>query len=286
MFLTLILNANFAFSKCKDNPLSQQDNCIVEFKPRSSEQCTTINSDMVNWYVQKEWPDTDTYRSTGSFYSQSPVDLKVGPVRNQGDIGWCFAYVAADLISEKIGEYISAAHIAKNYYKKSIIARLYNRTEGGYTFDAIANSLNEALCTEETLPSNQVDLNNFKKITCTQPTILFQGYKPKFLTAEALPGGSSLFPALDDELNKSPLVGINYNADTVHDSKTGIFNNHTASIVARYYDATQKSCQYIIRNSYGTLCSGDCKGGYYSVSEKSLNAGLTQIIILTKETSD
>lgn len=47
-----------------------------------------------------------------------PVDYSavMGPIRNQGATSWCFAYAAADLISQRVGGMVSAVDIATQYY--------------------------------------------------------------------------------------------------------------------------------------------------------------------------
>lgn len=49
------------------------------------------------------------------------VDLRdssvVGPVRNQGSLGWCFAYAAADLYGHALKKRISPIDIALSYYQ-------------------------------------------------------------------------------------------------------------------------------------------------------------------------
>lgn len=47
-----------------------------------------------------------------------PVDYSavMGPIRNQGGTTWCFAYAAADLISQRVGDFVSAVDIATQYY--------------------------------------------------------------------------------------------------------------------------------------------------------------------------
>lgn len=49
------------------------------------------------------------------------VDLrgpKLGDVRNQGNVGWCFAYSTAELISYQLGKRISATDLAINFYQQ------------------------------------------------------------------------------------------------------------------------------------------------------------------------
>lgn len=47
-----------------------------------------------------------------------PVDYSqyVGPIRNQGETAWCFAYTAADLISQRVGGFVSAVDLATQFY--------------------------------------------------------------------------------------------------------------------------------------------------------------------------
>ena len=93
----------------------------------------------------------------------SSVDLrKVFPLkmRDQGDIGWCYAHTAADYLQYyfKIPDQISAADVAIRYNNRlwprftQWITRK-NVAETGFVRKAIYDSLSEGYCAEEYFPS-------------------------------------------------------------------------------------------------------------------------------------
>jgi hypothetical protein len=101
--------------------------------------------------------------------------------RNQGLIGWCYGFAAADLISAEVGEVISSAHVSSIYnkrvasnffwrigysigdlFKKDDIGEVY---EGGFIGKAIKNTLSAgSVCREQDMPYDQKYLGQFKDI--------------------------------------------------------------------------------------------------------------------------
>lgn len=102
----------------------------------------------------------------------SPIDFreKLGPVRDQSDIGWCYAFVAADLLGAYYGRLpvrsaggkwdltprFSAADIALSYNRKY---RPYAIAEGGQVVDAMSAALERGLCRERDIKSEEVVYN-------------------------------------------------------------------------------------------------------------------------------
>ncbi len=93
----------------------------------------------------------------------SPLDLRnntLGPVRNQGNISWCYAFTAADMLSytfEK--ERISAADVALNY-NESLVGRIMATVrpngkphETGFNKVALSKAMKDGYCPEGVFPS-------------------------------------------------------------------------------------------------------------------------------------
>ncbi len=95
----------------------------------------------------------------------SPVDLrsKFGPVRDQDSVGWCYAFVAADLLSARLGFRVSAADIAVHYTAdKNLkpfprtshqIGELGSGIEGGSPHYALLTAMKNGVCREADSPS-------------------------------------------------------------------------------------------------------------------------------------
>ena len=82
------------------------------------------------------------------------VNLK--NVRDQDTIGWCYAYLAADLLSFKLGKRISAVSLFSSASNAEIKNDLDDDNSGGNIDSSIKNYLkkNNGLCLEEDLPSS------------------------------------------------------------------------------------------------------------------------------------
>ena len=116
-------------------------------------------------------PKNNTNINSGSktnLATCTPVDLrkKLGPPRDQGKTGWCFAYSASDLLTAKLGKEVSAVGVAINFKTDSIFS-FFDKLKGnnafrtGFINSAIRTSQKD-ICLENELPSNLsgVDLEN------------------------------------------------------------------------------------------------------------------------------
>ena len=80
----------------------------------------------------------------------------MGPVRDQGVSGLCFAYEAADLVSHKIRSRVSALDLALSYFqttKLNKMSDIYN--SGGETPQTIKGAEALGFCPEQEMPSNE-----------------------------------------------------------------------------------------------------------------------------------
>jgi hypothetical protein len=86
---------------------------------------------------------------------------------------------------------------------------------------------------------------------------------------------SQLYKTIDEQLSKGNILGISYNFDMLEDSKKGgFFMNHASSIVGRRFNDKTMSCEYLLRNSWGTSCNGysedyECSNGHVWINEES-----------------
>lgn len=277
----LVMSFILSTSAFSSDDCVKDGGCDYKFSARSSSECSDLNPEMTKWFT--------TYNS--EFYS--PLDLKIGPVRNQKKVGWCFAHTAADMMAYETGYRISAVQIAKNYYADSKIAWLWGAKEGGLLNDAIKLSLNKPLCDESTFPTEGHDINSAKEIECEMPVTTMNKYKVSLINSRGHSAGGILFPEIDKALSNNKLVGIHYTSNKLYMNKKNFwvdgFADHVSSIVARYFDKEGNSCRYLIRNTWGENCAKvknnniQCKLGYYSVTEKELSKSLLSIVLLNKK---
>ncbi len=101
--------------------------------------------------------------------------------RNQGLIGWCYGFAAADLISAEVGETLSSAHVSSIYNKKVAsnffwrigysIGDLFKKDdmgevyEGGFIGKAIKDTISlGSVCREADMPYDRKYLGQFRDI--------------------------------------------------------------------------------------------------------------------------
>lgn len=88
---------------------------------------------------------------------------RIGAVRNQGDVAWCYAFTSADILQHTFGldQKISAADVALNYNETPIgrvmdvILDNGNPHETGFSKVAMNQTMKEGYCPEELFPSEK-----------------------------------------------------------------------------------------------------------------------------------
>lgn len=100
-----------------------------------------------------------------------------------------------------------------------------------------------------------------------------------------------IFVSLNKQLNRSRLVGIDYDSRILSDRRNNsikISEMHTSSIVGRRWNHSAKECQYLVRDSHGNQCSRydtsyECLGGQVWLSERLLYPNLTSLVYIEKK---
>ena len=281
---------------------------------------------------------------------------KFGPVRSQGNMGWCFANAAADILSfhfreELQNKPVSAAYVALkfNYYFWA-----QNFTEGGFTYIALKDAMRNGLCPqtlEDDLMANGPkktlreklqyilslkDMIDEGKVEDVKKAIL-ESYKTKsilkriplydlltllaiskrnqvlgnladficannkhkiqrtahaqFSTKYTFSSRTDLIDEINDNLNKSNPVGIGYFADffDAENAPKTEASRHMSVVVDRQFNKEAKMCEFWVRNSWGTRCTGyknpkmkaRCKAGYILIPENILQDYIFSVSYLT-----
>lgn len=98
-----------------------------------------------------------------------------------------------------------------------------------------------------------------------------------------------IFARVAEQLEAGKLVGLDYDSRILDDQYSrGVKINrlHTSSIVGRRWNPEKKSCEYLVRDSYGTGCEGkydpnyDCENGNIWLSESQIYGSMTSIVYL------
>lgn len=105
------------------------------------------------------------------------MSKQMGPIRNQEDLGWCYAFVAADLVGYKLKKNISAADIAVVYNAAHPDYGLQDLTywiqglanpkplSGGFVASAYSASIDHGgFCTEDIIKSEAFSGDSTKKV--------------------------------------------------------------------------------------------------------------------------
>ncbi len=106
---------------------------------------------------------TDVF-GCSTILNESPV-VNRGSIRNQDGLGWCYSYVAADLLSYKTGKRVSALGLVKpGVYFDVVIPK--QRTAGFTAQKTLDHVLdNKFLCLESEIPSTDYELSKANKIS-------------------------------------------------------------------------------------------------------------------------
>ncbi|MCP4915232.1 MAG: hypothetical protein GY909_19080 [Oligoflexia bacterium] len=289
-------------------------------------------------------------------------------MRNQDSIGWCYAYAAADLISHKTGQSVSAVDVANAYNEGSwddFWGSDESDMEGGFTASAANAAIKRGLCLESQLPSQDYLFseasqnlmselkaieglydtyyerttrpgriygrnrltgsafdtahNTFKTQLCngTIPSdweeifanlnvnefmtvmrgassandfidkLIAESCKPRvkptislsYESDDMFTSTNSMMNTINNKLNSGDVLGLSYWATVLSDKHDTSSGGHASLIVARKFNATTGSCDYMVRNSWGSTCSNyddayDCEDGNIWIPEEYLRRAM------------
>lgn len=102
----------------------------------------------------------------------------------------------------------------------------------------------------------------------------------------------NIFKKINDNLNKSQLVSLDYDSRILEDASqrgANLSELHTSNIVARRWNTAAQTCEFLIRDSYGPTCDGrydqsyECEDGNVWLSEQQIFKNMTSIVTLKKD---
>ncbi len=255
---------------------------VPAFKARAQSKCGDLQvENVIDWARGKD--------------SANHLDEKIGEVRNQGDVGWCYAYTARDLIHHHKGVAPDLGYLVKGYYSSFVggffdLFSMKNKGEGGFTSTTLKVSMKYGICPEYASSDANPTPDTYKDVVCLDKP---QSYskRDELVIRRSTHGGRGhpLFRELDKALSKGKMVGVSYNANGLYQEefRTGNFitktlSNHASSIVGRYFNTESGTCNYLIRNSWGQGTQYILKGpqidGYHSITEEDLSESLTEVV--------
>lgn len=254
---------------------AQRDFDQTYFAPRNQANCQNSDPEFTAWFMNET--------------NQVPrIHQILGPVRNQGYTAQCYALAAADLITASTKVRVSGAQVAHLYYKKSFtgtIQKLFGNNQGGFIASAIGAVEGQNVCVEET-PATLVEDPNpqHSGVFCNNNSVQMKSFAVRGMPASGLHAGHQLFPLMDQLLNKKTIVGISYRAQDIFAgfqiSGFNSFANHASTVVARQWNKHTRTCDYVIRNSWGEGCTqslGLCNRGYYSIAEELIDKAAQKV---------
>lgn len=275
--------------------------------------------------------------------------LSLSKPKDQGSIGWCYAFTASDLVAHALKKDVSAMYMAILFNDK-FFSKAVNLAEGGFTSSTIREVAQNGTCLEKDLPSmnykfaesgytfkdlykemlelskkfyyDPVSLGGqfnskkykvsdvvtsltknhapllaalkeiFPKVdtaTIAEALIEYKGTIPfkrlarascaiiedsetQRLKVQSVLRDSKVYDAIDDQLSKGNIVAVAYNMKILMNFKTEENSSHASSIVGRRFNKKTMSCEYLLRNSWGSCQSYysldyQCENGHIWISE-------------------
>lgn len=226
-----------------------------------------------------------------SQYECSPVDLRstIGPVRDQQDLGNCYAQTATDVLSQAIRQSqkgtlarMDSISVAQTTFRYKSSKNQKTLSDGGDVKDALDALIADGrICTEMSeFNTSAAKKSDIYKLDSKAMLEAIQEKCKKTLNgtykvnSQFFADKDALIETLNRALNQGRLAGITYNPSFLLKSPNGA---HASSIVGR--KMINGECHYLLRNSWGLSCkpynetyAKKCNAGYIWVDESSLKS--------------
>lgn len=92
-----------------------------------------------------------------------------------------------------------------------------------------------------------------------------------------------LIKIIDQQLNANNVVGIGFHSNDLYSNESrNDDDNHATTLVARRWNSSKNTCEYMMRDNFGTKCEVyqkhfECEGGYIWISEAFLLKNLYEV---------
>ena len=125
----------------------------------------------------------------------SKIDNRVealGENRHQDGVGWCFAYAAADMLTHRLGQRVSALDMSLRYYQQDKINAVTRAKEGGSIVDNSAGSIGLTIAHSA-----------LHKNVCSEAVVSSDDFRDALLSKPLNPGEN-----FTDRLNRSQSMSL------------------------------------------------------------------------------
>lgn len=88
-----------------------------------------------------------------------------------------------------------------------------------------------------------------------------------------------ILSAIDGQLNNQNIIGISYYSSILRGPLTSLYGEHASTIVGRRYNKSNRTCEYLVRNTWGDSCSGyyknyECEKGNAWIPRNQIAKGV------------
>ncbi len=124
-------------------------------------------------------------------------------------------------------------------------------------------------------------INEMVKEGCRNKRVVLEDIEVK-TTGILFSDSKDHLDVVDEQLNKNNIVGISYYASILREPMSEVSGGHGSSIVARRFNKSTNSCDYLVRNSWGEGCSSysddyDCEKGHVWIPRNQIAKGVFNV---------